>query len=319
MKLKTKVSIIMAVYNGEKHLHESINSILNQSFKDFEFIIIDDCSKDNSLKIIQGFKRKDSRIKIIKNKKNLKLPASLNKGLKIANGEYVARMDADDISLPERLKIQSSYLDHNKNVFLVGGGVININERGRELITLNPIVNFKAIIKKLPNKNLFYHPTIMLRNEGVKYREKFLCAQDYDLYLNLLSERKNLANLPNILLKYRVGSESISAKSTIRQFLFANKAKEFYKERLNTGRDNYAKFKITDITCSEIGEIENIDVVRAVIFSAFNSGDPKRARDISKRYISKEGVLNPAIIYYMISFLNKGIINFLTKVYKKIS
>jgi glycosyltransferase involved in cell wall biosynthesis len=117
MRINPQISVIMAVYNGEKYLAEAIESILNQTFKEFEFIIIDDGSKDNSLNIIKRYAKKDSRIIIIKNEKNMKLAWSLNKGLKIARGKYIARMDSDDISLTDRLEKQYYFLEKKEIYF----------------------------------------------------------------------------------------------------------------------------------------------------------------------------------------------------------
>jgi glycosyltransferase involved in cell wall biosynthesis len=106
-----KISILMPVYNGEKYLREAIDSILNQTFTDFEFLIVDDGSTDNSVEIINSYQ--NSRINLVKNDKNEGLVYTLNRGLSLAKGEYIARMDCDDISLPERLKKQIDFLDSN--------------------------------------------------------------------------------------------------------------------------------------------------------------------------------------------------------------
>src|SRR5688500_15226048 len=119
-KHKPAISVVMSAYNSDKYIAKAIESILNQTFKDFEFIIINDGSKDESLKIIKRYGKKDKRIVLIDNKKNLGLIKSLNKGLKIAKGKYIARMDSDDIAMPQRFKIQLDYLDKNRNIFLVG-------------------------------------------------------------------------------------------------------------------------------------------------------------------------------------------------------
>ncbi len=118
MKEKPRVTVLMSVYNGEKYLREAIDSILNQTFKDFEFLIIDDGSTDSSADIIRSYT--DFRIRLIQNEKNIGLTRSLNKGLKLAKGEYIARMDVDDISLPIRFEKQVSFLDKYEDVKLVG-------------------------------------------------------------------------------------------------------------------------------------------------------------------------------------------------------
>ena len=123
----------MPVYNAEKYLVESIESILNQSLKNFEFIIINDGSKDKSLGIIKKYAKKDKRIILLNNSRNLGLQKTLNKGLEVARGKYVARMDADDISLPKRLEIQFNYMEDHLEIFLVGSSAIVIDGNGNRL------------------------------------------------------------------------------------------------------------------------------------------------------------------------------------------
>jgi glycosyltransferase involved in cell wall biosynthesis len=130
-KLSPKVTVLMSVYNGEEHLREAIDSILNQTYKNFEFLIIDDGSTDGSVNIIRSYL--DPRIRLIKNKKNIGITRSLNKGLKLARGEYIARMDDDDIAFPERLEKQVRFLNEHVNVGLVGGSDITINGVGDEI------------------------------------------------------------------------------------------------------------------------------------------------------------------------------------------
>ena len=121
MKKKSPlISVLMPVYNSEKYVAEAIESILCQTYKDFEFIIINDASTDSSLKIIAKYAKQDKRIKLINNKKNVKISASLNKGLSIAKGKYIARMDSDDISLPSRFELQTKFLADNPAVGIVG-------------------------------------------------------------------------------------------------------------------------------------------------------------------------------------------------------
>src|SRR3989337_2996755 len=123
----SKVSVIMSVYNGERHLRESVDSILNQTFQDFEFIIINDGSKDQSKYILESYK--DERIKLIHNK-NMGLTKSLNIGISIAKGKYIARQDADDISEPERLKTQYDFMEANPGLGLIGSQFEVIKENG---------------------------------------------------------------------------------------------------------------------------------------------------------------------------------------------
>ena len=125
-----KISVIMSAYNSEKFISKSIDSILAQTFKNFELIIINDSSIDKTKDIIETYRKKDKRIKIICNRQNLGPAKSRNRALKIAKGEYIAIMDSDDVSLPKRLEVQYHFLENNPDIFLIGGGAIKINESG---------------------------------------------------------------------------------------------------------------------------------------------------------------------------------------------
>jgi glycosyltransferase involved in cell wall biosynthesis len=194
----------MSVYNGEKYLREAIESILAQTFIDFNFLIINDGSTDGTKEILENYN--DSRIKLINNKKNIGLTKSLNKGLKLARGEYIARQDADDISMPERLEKEVSFLDHNKNTALVGTYYYMINEKGKTLNTIKPLKKSEEIKIGLLKGNQFGHGSVMFRAECVKevgyYREELGPVEDYDLWLRI-SDRYNIATIPEQLYKWR--------------------------------------------------------------------------------------------------------------------
>jgi len=208
-----KISVILAVKNGDKYLDKAIKSILNQTFKDFEFIIINDGSSDGTKKIILSFD--DSRIRYFENKTSIGLTKSLNLGLQVASGEYIARMDADDISMPERLECQHAFMEKNPDFGLIGAWAKTIN--GREEF-LDDVIkpNEEAIIKYL----LYYycpflHSVIFFRrkllNEKVLYNEEYEYAQDYELYFRLSSLTK-FSNIKRCLLKYRIHSLSRSVQ-----------------------------------------------------------------------------------------------------------
>ncbi|MBU2458965.1 MAG: glycosyltransferase, partial [Nanoarchaeota archaeon] len=235
-----KISVIMPVYNAEKFLDESIKSILSQTFQDSEFIIINDGSMDNSLKIIKEYARKDKRIILINNAKNLGLQKTLNKGLKAASGRYIARMDADDISLPNRLGIQYNYLEKHPEIFLLGGSAIVIDEEGKRMGSFRKQDNPSRVRKKLGKSNSIIHSSIVFRNEGLSYREKFKTSEDYDFYLRALSSGKKITNLSDFLIKYRISKNSFVSTKPDQSF-FYKKAREFYKQRSKEGRDDYNK------------------------------------------------------------------------------
>lgn len=241
----------MSVYNGEKYLPEAMDSILNQTFRDFEFIIIEDASTDSTLEIIEKYKTQDSRIVLITKKENKGTKGfieNLNIGLKAAKGQFIARMDADDISDLNRFEKQLSFLQKNENIFMVGGDVQLINEDGLNTKLL-PAYHTDEDIKENMFKNIsMYHPVILFRNnKKIYYREKMLYCEDYDLYFRLMTEGYKFANIKEPLLKYRILEDSISRKdSKIIRWLFVEKARRFFLERKQNGIDTYEEFEPDD-------------------------------------------------------------------------
>ena len=243
-----KVTVLMSVYNGEKYLQEAIDSILGQTFKDFEFLIVNDGSTDKTEEILKSYN--DPRIKIIDNEKNIGLTKSLNKGLKLTRGEYIARMDADDVSMPERLEKEVVFLDNNKNMGLVGTYYFETNENGKVLYITRPLNDSKALKEKLLMINQFGHGSVMFKKECIEkvglYRREFKSAQDYDLWLRI-SEKYNIANLPEPLYKRRLNIDSISVNKKKQQDKYAKLAIEFSKERKLFGKDKLQLFTKQEI------------------------------------------------------------------------
>lgn len=212
------ISVIMSIYNGEKYLKEAIDSILGQSYKNFEFIIINDGSIDNSLSIVKNYKEMDNRIVLIENSGNKGLIYSLNRGLDLSKGKYIARMDADDISEKNRFLEQISFLEKNENIAMCSTYVKMFKD------------NFKFLSKKFGSeiesekiktillfKNYIAHPTVMIRKEiidkyNLKYNSEDKGMEDYGLWL-YLSKYENIATIPKYLLRYRFLGNSISSKT----------------------------------------------------------------------------------------------------------
>jgi len=182
-----KISIIMSVFNGEKHVNSAIKSILNQTFRDFEFIIIDDGSKDNTLKFIKEYAKIDNRIKIIRNLTNIGLTKSLNKAIKLCKGEFIARQDTDDISLPNRLEKQIKFLQNNPDYALCGCDMFRKQNKQQVMIKVFEIDDIR---KSLIVENCIAHPTVIIRKIILQkygyYDEKFLYSQDYELWCRLI-------------------------------------------------------------------------------------------------------------------------------------
>ncbi len=198
-----RVSVVMSVHNGEKYLREAIDSILSQTFTDFEFIIINDGSTDSSEHIIRSYD--DQRIRSVTQEKNIGLPASLNIGFALARGEYLARMDADDISVPERLRTQVTFLDEHPTIGVAGGWAQVFGHEAPH-IWKNP-TNPDEVDALLLFSCCLLHPTTMIRRSiltkhHLRYNEQFTTAQDYELW-SRVREVTQLTNIPRILLHYR--------------------------------------------------------------------------------------------------------------------
>jgi glycosyltransferase involved in cell wall biosynthesis len=219
-KIKSKsplVSVLMPAYNAEKYIDEAISSILNQTFSDFEFIIIDDNSSDKTASIIEKYKKKDRRIIALHNTTNLKMAKALNRGIKSAKGKLIARMDADDWSYPDRLEKQVSYMEKNPKVGILGGSMNIVNKEGKKIGRRDYALSNKEIRKKLFWYSPFSHPLIMIRKiflDKVGYYDPvYNPAEDYDLYFRI-GEIAEFANLPDLLIKYRIVDNSMTTGST---------------------------------------------------------------------------------------------------------
>lgn len=216
---KGLVSVIMSNYNTpEEYLRSAIESILNQTYGNFEFIITDDCSTDNSLSIIESYT--DKRIKILRNEENLGITKSLNKCLAVAKGEFVARMDGDDISLPERFEKQVEFLKSHPDHIVCGTGVELISDwqkthsNNRICRTIPDKESFRIhlLFGNYPN---IVHPTAMfnrnlLIKHDIRYIENYRLAQDYRMWVSC-SEVAECANIPETLLNYRIHGKAVSS------------------------------------------------------------------------------------------------------------
>lgn len=213
-----KITVLMPVYNEEKFLREAIESILHQTFGDFELILLDDGSIDGSPAILAEYAHQDPRVSLVKNETNQGLIQTLNHGLEIANGEYIARMDADDISLPERFDRQVAYMDQHPEVGVLGTNIAQIDEKGRLMNRGRPLdsrpISPTVISWMMLWRCAIYHPTVMirrsvLRQTGFAYNPRFRHAEDYDLWTRL-NKHTVIASLPEVLVYYRVHTNNIS-------------------------------------------------------------------------------------------------------------
>ena len=237
------ISVIMPVYNAEKFLKPAIESILNQTFSDFELIIIDDNSNDKTADIIKSYN--DNRIKHIVNPNRIGFTNSLNQGLKIAQGDYIARMDADDISDPERFSKEIEFLENNPDIGVCGSWMKIIDENGKIINKIQLPVGSNVIAWRLYFNNCVAHPSVILRRKVIDrvnyYNSDFVVAEDYDLWNRIIKISK-IENIPEYLLKYRIHGKNISLnreKVLTNDYLIRKNAiQNLIKRQLNSSEDN---------------------------------------------------------------------------------
>ena len=209
----------MPVHNGLPYLGEALESVLNQSLRDFEFLIIDDASTDGTTAVLAEYARRDHRIRILANEQNMGLGYSLERGVAEASTPWIARMDADDISSPGRLESQVKFLNENPEVDIVGAYALRINERGDVLGEKRVPVSHEQI-RRLIWTCPFNHNTVIMRREGIlaagSYSPRLRINEDYDLWFRCASCELRFANMPIPLVSYRVTRESYRRKSLAR-------------------------------------------------------------------------------------------------------
>lgn len=220
LKSNPLVSVLMPAYNAEKYIAAAIESILKQTFSDFELIIINDGSTDQTPEIIEEYSQKDSRVIVLKNEKNLGICSALNRGLENARGIYLARMDADDWSYPERLKLQLDFLQDHPEVVIVGGMIEVCDQDLRVLNRRSYPLTDEEIRKKILRLNPFAHPATFYRLETAKkvggYNPHLVLVEDYDFYFRLGNYGK-FGNLPQTILKLRTYPASYSFQNISNQ------------------------------------------------------------------------------------------------------
>lgn len=243
------LSIIMPIYNEKKEwIISSIESICNQTFEKFEFIIIiDNPENQEAIELLDYYAKCDKRIRYYINEENIGLVNTLNKGLALCSGEFIARMDADDIALPDRLKKQVEFLEINPDIGLVGSNWICIDENGQELFKHGKLAtDFNFIKNNIKYNNMFLHPSWMFRRkiieEGLTYRNIDFC-EDYDFITLLITNNIRISNINEYLMKYRIRSSSISVSKSFEQYINSCKVIEFMRQRIKSNDDRFDEYK----------------------------------------------------------------------------
>ena len=200
-----KISVVMAAFNEDSHISNAILSIQNQTFKDWELVVVDDGSNDDTLAIIRKLADLDDRIILLHNNTNLGLARSLNKGIKISKGKYIARMDADDFSLPTRLELQFKFMEKNQDISVLGTGASYVDSNGKKLLDVVFPENHDDIIRSLFRSSPLLHPSVLMRSSFIKkldgYDESYYRGQDYDLWFRG-KEIGTYHNLQEPLIEY---------------------------------------------------------------------------------------------------------------------
>ncbi len=285
-----KVSVIMSTYNDSEYIRNSIESILNQTYKDFEFIIIDDASTDDTVAIIKGYD--DKRIKLIVNEQNQGLTKNLNKALKIVTGQYVARMDGDDISYLNRLEKQVEYMDRHSDVYLLGTAIRNIG--ASDLYWKLPDDSEELKIRMLLHP-VFAHPSFMFRkeliDEGIMYDETFRTAQDYNFAARVAKKHK-IGRLQEVLLCYRVHEKQISNTSNKNQTDNAARVREMLLSDLGVSltdsqREVYNNWVAEKVLSDPSGYKKAYEIIDTLSKHNDNCGlyDSKKLGDVMRKLL----------------------------------
>jgi glycosyltransferase involved in cell wall biosynthesis len=304
-----KITVLMPVYNCELYIKEAVDSVLNQTFTDFEFLIIDDTSTDKTVEIIKTYT--DSRIKLIEKPSNTGYTNSLNLGLQLAKGKYIARMDGDDISFPQRFERQMIFLEMNSDIVLCGSWYSKIGSGDVIKVPKNHD-NIKIALLK---GNCMAHPSVMMRKQildklPVAYNVSKEPAEDYDLWVRLVGIGK-LHNLQEVLLNYRVHDKQVSQKRRQQQIESALASRIQILENLNYSFSENEIFLLKKIIGGSVdtsmNEIEEFILLKEKMMSA-NSNNIFETKGFQKylRYLQKQSFKNYFIhresYYPLISF-----------------
>jgi GT2 family glycosyltransferase len=246
----------MCVFNGERFLHDAVKSILSQSFEDFEFTVINDGSTDRSGEILESYRRQDSRLRVY-HQTAQGVIASLTTACGVANGKYIARMDADDVAVRERLETQVAFMEAHPEVGLLGGAVEFINGSGQPLAICTNPVDDGEIRSALLERCAFWHPSVVMRKtvffRAGGYRNIVIDAEDYDLWLRI-AEHSQLANLQEVVLRYRLHPHQVSVRKCRQQALSALAARVAARSRRAGRPDPLTSLtEITPLVLEEIG------------------------------------------------------------------
>lgn len=258
--MKPEISVIMSVYNGETYLEEAIESIRRQTFENWELIVINDCSTDSTGEILKNFAAKDERIKVHPNEVNLRLPTSLNKAISLCTGKYIARMDADDICLPDRLEKQYKFMEENSDVSLSSCRFMTVKNGVYMSGGAGGRCDNESLRAMLLVSNPILHPGVIAKAEVMKkfnYDTTLTCTEDLELWTRMVMGNQKIEILPECLLIYRLHDKQITSTTLERQHTEVLKIQQkYYRTLLQEMDEEMGKFYISGIYFRENANIQ---------------------------------------------------------------
>lgn len=310
------VSVITPVYNREKYLAKCIESILNQTYENFEFIIIDDNSSDLTVNIIKDYLLRDSRIKFLENNKNLGATLSFNRGLDIAKGKYIARMDSDDISFLDRFKKQVDIFESWHDLEVLGTGAVLIDHKENEIGRKQFPSNFKKISNIIKTGVPVFDPSVMMRSSTLKeingFDNRLAPADDYHLWLTLFKQKKIISNIDDYLIKYRLHDSNLSKVASREQLQKSFLALKIYNSNFSTDEFFNQKNHLDLTSFEELlikywdGSNTNKEGSIRIIKEYFSSKEYKLKNNEIKVLILLKGLLKKksfSFLWYLSKFL----------------
>ena len=292
-----RISVVMSIYKESvEWIIKAIDSVLKQTFSDFEFLIVNDCpDRAENNYLLSQYKQNDSRIVVINNEENLGLTKSLNKALLSAKGEYIVRMDADDISLPNRIECQLSFMDKNKNIVASGCSVSIIDGEGKRIGTMRHATDPVELRSISIFESPIFHPTAIIRRvidgHPFFYDEHFKQAQDYALWSKLIVNH-DVSNIDKFLLNYRITNQNISHQNRKGQSQYAIEIQNSLYNNLNVHLSDYDKDVLSSIFKNDSLRYSNEDIINATVRLKKNN---RNLRDVR---------INKTIDYVILLFCN---------------
>lgn len=308
--MKPDISVIMSVYNGETYLAEAIESVRNQTFKNWELIIINDCSTDSTGEILAAFAAKDERIKVHPNEVNLKLPSSLNRAISLCTGKYIARMDADDICLPDRLEKQYRFMEEHTDVALSSCRFMTVKNGVYASGGAGGRCDHEALKALLLVVNPILHPGVIAKAEVMKeflYDTTLTCTEDLELWTRMVMGGQKIQILPECLFIYRLHDKQITSTTLERQHTEVLKIQnKYYESMLREMDEEMQEFYIGGIYFKENADIDKFRAYAKWLKRATAKGFDKAAVNYALFEILAEykrcGVPKADILKAMLSF-----------------